>query len=502
MKETGDSTREGKLLGGYRLPLALAASVALALFLYLRGVPENPPGFFVDESSIAFNAYRISQSGADEHGQRWPLYFRAFGEYKSPVYIYLLAALFKLTGASIETARLLSAVCGLLAAALLGLLSWRMTRRPAAAIVVFVSACLTPWLFELSRLVFEVALFPTALALFLLVLHAASLKEEWSWLRAAGLGATLGLLTYSYSAGRLLAPLFALGLVLFITRGRLRGVVRAWLAYGVALVPLLVFNSKYPGALGSRFGDVSYVRPESTWAEIALRFLGNYFGNFNPLSWLVTGDPEPRHHLPGMGSLLTPTFILAATGLVVVVVRRRRDAWWRFVIYGLAVSAIPAALTLDYFHTLRLAALPVFLCVLLAPAVEWLSAQGARRGLRRGVLAALVFLTLAQGALFQWQFARDAQTRWHNFDTFYPEVFTKAMELPNRPIYLLDNHAAPGYMHAYWYATLRRADLKQFVRLGKDEQPPPGALVISTEMPCTRCRMILERGSFRLYLVD
>jgi hypothetical protein len=290
--------------------------------------------------------------------------------------------------------------------------------------------------------------------------------------------------------------------VLFITRRRLRGVVRAWLAYGVALVPLLVFNSKYPGALGSRFGDVSYVTPESTWAEIALRFAGNYVGNFSPWSWLVTGDPEPRHHLPGMGSLLAPTFILAATGLAVVLLRKRREAWWRFALYGLAVTAIPAALTLDHFHTLRLAALPVFLCVLIAPAVEWLCEEGVRRKLRRGALAVLVFLTLVQGALFQWQFSRAAETRWHNFDTFYPEIFTRALELPKRPIYLLDNHAAPGYMHAYWYATLRRVDLRQFVRLRKDEQPPKGALVISTEMPCTRCRMILERGSFRLYIAD
>jgi 4-amino-4-deoxy-L-arabinose transferase-like glycosyltransferase len=501
-RETGDSTPEGKLLRGHRLPLALAATVALALFIYLRDVPENPPGFFVDESSIAFNAHSISQSGADEHGARWPLYFRAFGEYKSPVYIYLLAALFKLTGPSITAARLLSAVCGLSAAALLGLLSWRMTRRRMPVFVVFVSAMLTPWLFELSRLVFEVALFPSVLALFLLAVHAAAAKEEWSWPRAATLGATLGLLTYTYSAGRLLAPLFALGLALFITRGRLRGVVRAWLAYGATLVPLLIFNSKYPGALGSRFTDVSYVTPESTWAGIALRFVGNYLGNFNPLSWLVAGDPEPRHHLPGMGSLLAPTFILAATGFALVLVRKRREAWWRFVLYGLAVSAVPAALTLDHFHTLRLAALVVFLCVLIAPAIEWLCEAGAGAKLRRAALAVLVLLTLAQGALFQWQFSRAAETRWHNFDTFYPEVFSKAVELQNHPIYILDNHAAPGYMHAYWYATLRRVDLKQFVRLGKGEQPPPGALVISTEMPCTRCRMILERGSFRLYIAD
>jgi 4-amino-4-deoxy-L-arabinose transferase-like glycosyltransferase len=476
------------------------AGAALLVWLYLSGVPENPPGFFVDESSIAYNAHTIARDGTDEHGERWPLFFRAFGEYKSPTYIYLLAALYKLTGPSIGAARLLSALAGLLAAFVLGVLAARLTREGRAGVAVALSALLTPWLFEISRLVFEVALMPLLLALFLLALQRASEREEWSWLRAAGLALTLALITYTYPAGRLLAPLFAAGLLLFTTRKRLRGILRAWLLYALALLPLFVFNERHAGALGARFGDVSFIRPDSTPAQIALTFVKNFLGNFSPLSWLVTGDPEPRHHLPLMGSLLAATALLAVLGFVLVLRDRRGDAWWRFNIYGLAVSAVPASLTLDHFHTLRLVALPVFLLVFVAHAVAWLLAEGAHRNARRGVLVVLLLATLLQGAIFQWQFQRAAASRWHNFDAFYIEVFDAATALPNRPIYILDNHAAPGYMHAYWYATLRGMDTKQFKRLGKDERPPPGALVISTEMPCTNCRIILQRGSFRAYI--
>src|SRR5437660_3583859 len=109
---------------------------------------RNPAGFFVDESSIAYNAYTISQSGRDEFGNSWPLYFRAFGDYKNPVYIYLLAGLFKLTGPNILTARLLSAFAGVIAALLLGLLAARVSGSREAGIVVAGSALLTPWLFE------------------------------------------------------------------------------------------------------------------------------------------------------------------------------------------------------------------------------------------------------------------------------------------------------------------------------------------------------------------
>ena len=88
----------------------LVALTTGAALLYVAGVPHNPPGFYIDESSIAYNAHTIAQSGVDEHGVAWPLYFRAFGDYKNPSYIYLLAGLFWITGPSILVARLLSAV--------------------------------------------------------------------------------------------------------------------------------------------------------------------------------------------------------------------------------------------------------------------------------------------------------------------------------------------------------------------------------------------------------
>lgn len=503
MKEQTEAHKETR--GFFRRPVALAvAVVALVAVLYFAGVPQNPPGFFVDESSIAYNAYKLSRDGADEHGEHWPLYFRAFGEYKSPVYIYLLAGLYRVTGPSIAVARALSATAGLLAALALGLLAALITRRRtdglACGAFLCLTAALTPWLFEISRLVFEVALIPLLVSLFLLLLYDARGREDWRWPRAAALALVLALVTYTYSAGRLLAPLYALGLLLFVTRTRWRGVLRVWAAYAVALVPLFLFSEHHPGALGARFADVTFIKPTETPTQIALGFIVNFFGNFNPSNWLWNGDPEPRHHVPFLGSMLVATFILGLVGLCVVLLRYGREAWWRFIIYGLAASVVPSSLTLDRFHTLRLAAVPVFFLVLVAPGLEWLSQAGRGARARRAALVALLLLTVLQGAAFRWRFHGEAPRRWHNFDTFYPEVFAAALQRPERPIYIRDAHAAPGYMHAYWYATLRGMDISQFVRLSKDEQAPAGALVISTELPCTDCEIILHRGPFRAYV--
>jgi 4-amino-4-deoxy-L-arabinose transferase-like glycosyltransferase len=505
-------------------PLLLAISIFVA-FTYFAGVPNNPPGFFIDEASIAYNAHTIALQGIDEHGQTFPLYFRAFGEYKSPVYIYVLAAVFRVTGPSILAARILSAILGLTASLLLGLLAFRISRRRIIGFIIFIGAALTPWLFEVSRLVFEVTLLPALLALFLLCLHRASKQEKWSWRIAVVLGALLGLMIYSYSAARLLAPLFALGLVFFVTRQRWRGVVLTWFIFALTLAPLAYFSVRHPGALGERFKYVTYVKPTDSRPDIVFRFLKNYARDFSPRSWLIKGDPEPRHHLPGMGSLLASVAILGALGFAVVLLRYRREAWWRFVLYGLLVSPIPASLTLDHFHTLRLIGLPVFLLVLAVPAIEFLygkrsedssedlsepPASAGRNGImetggenrsrpsfRRPLLAALIALTIVQGAIFQWQFHK-APPRVDAFDSYYPQVLDAALAQSERPIYLSDKNPA-AYMYAFWYATLRGLNLNTFQRSNVDVPPPPGAVVISHELPCTNCEMIFERGQFRVY---
>jgi 4-amino-4-deoxy-L-arabinose transferase-like glycosyltransferase len=471
----------------------------LVVVVYFGSLSHSSPGFFVDEASIAYNANAIARNGVDEYGLRFPLYFRAFGEYKNPVYIYALAAVYRFTGPSVFSARFLSAVLGLLAAILLGLLAARISQRQWVGLTVFITTLLTPWLFEISRLVFEVSIMPALLSGFLLLLYVASRSEQWSWDTAVGLGALLGLMVYSYSIGRLLAPLFALGLVFFLTRRRWRGVVLTWAVFGLMLLPLAVFSLKNPGALSERYKFVTYVKPGDSSAQIATRFVKNYVGNFSPRSWLIKGDPELRHHLPWMGSLLVGMVILAVLGFLIVLLRHRREAWWRFVIYGLAVAPIPAALTLDHFHTLRLIALPIFLLILTVPAMEFLSAKtGSRAGLRRAVLMVLVLVMFVQGGIFQRQFYT-APAREDAFDSYYPEVLNAALAQPQRPIYLLDKTPA-AYMYAFWYATLRDLDLHNFQRLDKDVPPPTGAVVISHELPCTNCDVIIQRGQFQAYV--
>src|SRR3989338_9770825 len=66
-------------------------------------IAEIPSSVYWDEASIGYNAYSIAQTGKDEWGDFLPIHFRAFGEFKLPVYIYAtvpFVAVFGLTAFS------------------------------------------------------------------------------------------------------------------------------------------------------------------------------------------------------------------------------------------------------------------------------------------------------------------------------------------------------------------------------------------------------------------
>jgi hypothetical protein len=511
--------------------LFLAITTVLLFHFYTSGIANNPPGFYVDESSIAYNAYLIARTGSSESGIGWPLYFQFytgdFTQYGNPIYVYLLAILYLLFPPSIFLARMLSATLVFMATFLLGFLATRISRQRLIGIIVALTAMLTPWLFEISRLAFEVSFYPLALALFLFFLNRAHNRATWTLLDNVLLAVTLGLLTYSYTSGRLLAPLLALGLLRFsLNKQRLIGVVKTWAAYGITLIPLLVFNLRHPGALTRRFHEVTYVNAQSTWSETIFEFAKRYAEDLSIVRLLLIGDNNPRHHIPNaLGSILVPTFVLAVMGATVVFARHWRDPWWSYILYGLAVSIVPGALTTVQFHTLRLVSYPVFLIVLTIPALLWLNepdmkpankrakthrgknrqtqgvlfVKGLSSQSRRSILVILLVLTVGQAMYFQRQFREERLMRGYVFDTAYKEVYDAAMAQPTRPIYLIDGYWGPAYIHAFWYATLQGKGTSEFVHLDNGKRPPPGSLVISSEDKCTSCQVIFARRIYMLY---
>src|SRR4029077_21021001 len=96
---------------------------------------------------------------------------------------------YRITGPSILAARLLSAFLLYASALLMGLLAARLSGRSDIGLFILITALLTPWFFELSRVVLEVAVYPLILLLFLLNLRRLARATVWSWLNAGTIAA-------------------------------------------------------------------------------------------------------------------------------------------------------------------------------------------------------------------------------------------------------------------------------------------------------------------------
>jgi len=520
------ATRGMRLLRRSGLVLTLIGIILLYLF-YTNRVSTNPPGFYIDESAIAYNAYCIAHTGAGEFGDRLPLFFPVYTsgwmQYANPTQIYLLAIPFTVLKPSISVARIYSASWVFAACLLLGLLAQKVSGQRRIGIIVGLIAILTPWLFEVSRLVMETYFYPMALVLFLLALFRAQKKESWSWPTIVMLALTLMLLTYTYTIGRLLGPLFGAGLVLFVTsQDRLMSVIKTWVVFAFTLIPLLIFRSKHPAALTQRLYQISYIKADSPWKEIAPTFIRRYLSDFSLVNLFIDGDGNPRHHVQGsLGSFLIAAFILALMGLVVVIVRHWREPWWRFVIFGAAVSIVPGAMTADQFHSLRIVTYPVFLLVLIIPGLAFLlerppaindsgppstdlqtvksaSPPILSQGARETILALLLAAIGLQAIYFQSVYRREGPQRGWVFDAAYKDVFDAAVARPDRPIYLSDG-TEPAYEHANWYATVAGLKHSDFIHLDEGARAPLGSLVIASEPDCVNCQLIKKSGDYILY---
>ncbi|HEU5010884.1 MAG TPA: hypothetical protein VFT33_09320 [Gaiellaceae bacterium] len=474
--------------------VGLGAVLAVAAFqLWIS--PNNPPGFFRDEAAIAYNAQTIATEGRDEYGARFPLYFSSFQDYKSPLFVYGLAGVFLVTGANREVARGFAAVCLLAAVLLLGLLAYRRTDHASVAVATIVLAGTTPWLFELGRVAFEVAMEPLFVVLALLAVDRASRLDRWTPVTAIFVALALGAITYVYAGGRLLAPLLALALAAVLTRERWRWLVTCWAAFALTQLPLLVYSRIHPGALSRRYDATTFVTDDMSRWEIAWRGAANYLQDLQLWHYVVSGDVKPYAHTPGTSALLAASVVLSIAGVVLIVLRHRADPFWRYVLVALLVSPIPAATTADRFHALRLAPLAVMLLVVAIPALGALRDVLPRSRPAHVVVAGLALVAAIQFGIFVDSYRTDGPLRTGRFEAGIPGLLGQAWA--NGGTVYVDYDDLEPQTLARWYALAEGIDQSRVVRLPDGGIPPVGSIAFGRTQECDYvCERIAESGDY------
>jgi 4-amino-4-deoxy-L-arabinose transferase-like glycosyltransferase len=384
----------------FRHAMLLAAILAAGVALRWVAPRQIPPGVWDDavyEAQVALrNPGAVPWFGGapfDEGGGH-PLV--------SHLYVKFCELIFRVFGRGDVGLLALSAVGGSLT---LPAVYWlgRETggRRVALVATALVAFAMTPLVF--SRWAYIAAL------LLPLVLGgaAATLRAIRTgrvvWAILAGL--LLGLSLHTYVAAWPIAAAFVVFALTTPQRfGRRRLVLAAGAAALVSFLPFAVAFLEYPGRLGGRARDVSFLMPSRNAAlpagsdpfAILLRLLHSVVQYTGALLW--TGDPTPRNGLPGRPAF---TVLVGFAALVGVALSWRRvragDPGHRLLLLLAVASLIAAVLSdpADAPNRLRIYPLIGISTLLAAESlVRWVPASARALPARPGLLWALGFSLL------------------------------------------------------------------------------------------------------------
>jgi hypothetical protein len=463
------------------ISIALAAMLGVALYMLVVG-PPPAPGFIRDEASVSYNAYTLSQNLRDQNGGAVPLYIKSFGDYKSPLFVYALAGVFRVTGPSRSAAIATAGTVVAAAVLLLGLLAWRRTRSLFVTTATVILAGLTPWLFELGRFAVDTAIEPLAIVALLLALNWSYTSRRGVVVRALPVAVALAALAYSYAAGRLLSPLWAAALLVFAGRGRWRWLLATWGIYVLAMLPLVVYSFVHTDALSARYQATTFIQDGmSTWT-IAGDFVSHYVHDVNLWHWIVSGDLTPYIHVAGAAQLFASTVVLALIGVFDVVRHRWHDRFWRFVVAALLLAPMPAALTEDRYYSLRLLPIPLLLGVLAIPGLDVLRRAAQKDWPGRFVLAALTLLVAVQFGEFLTNYNTNNGGRATLFEHDVPPLLTQAFA-GGRTVYV-DHDDVYAQTHALWYAATHDIATSRMSILPDGGMPPIGSIAFGRLQTC------------------
>lgn len=317
--------------------------VALALRLYR--LTDAPAGWNQDEAANAWNAWCLLKTGVDQHGQPWPIfYFRALGENRNTLYLYLVIPcewLFGLTTFSVRFPNVLGGV------ALVGILYFVGSRLFGRIVGLCAAGLLAaqPWNIYMSRWGNE-----GGMAGLLAVVPLAGLL--WANLppgqpnplarRRAGVALVAGMVTgiscYGYYIARIFIPLFLALLVACYWRDWLRVLAnhRARLSalafvagFLVLFGPLAFMHLRYPEEMNVRARQVLATGLSGSYADVASHLLGQYLHHFEPRFLFDFGDDYEEIWPSGRGVLLWISAPLMVLGMLWIVVdpQIRRGGW-------------------------------------------------------------------------------------------------------------------------------------------------------------------------------
>lgn len=360
--------------------LFLAVIIAFIVRLYMFG--EAPKGLYLDEAAQGYSAYSILKTGKDEFGKSFPVIFRSFNDFKTPIYIYLIVPFIPIFELTKFTVRFPSLLFSLLTLPFLYLLVKSISPKKIGewlGVLSILFLAISPWHILFARTNFEVNVsvfflvaglffFYKAIGFKLGKLHKA---RPWLIVLSAFL---LAIAIPAYHSQRIVTPLIIIVLIIRFRKRLLDAkfaiplFTAIVLGLLITLPTLMVANT--PGFLSRATTLNIFAKPvpagfiESTESFISpiinnryllstKDFSALYLSYFSPKNMFVLGDSGPRSSFPYLATFFLWQFPFMFYGLYILLTRKELGELRLLLIIYLLISPIPAALTGDPYTTIR-----------------------------------------------------------------------------------------------------------------------------------------------------
>jgi 4-amino-4-deoxy-L-arabinose transferase-like glycosyltransferase len=347
-------------LGKLKEIVLLTVVIVLSILLRFYKLGEIPNGLYVDEAVSAYNAYSVSETGKDEYGKTFPVAFRFFGSYSPPLFTYLTVIPVKIIGLNIFSARLISAISGVIGVILIYF--FFSGRKGLIAAGIF---AVSPWAIFYSRVGYEINLGFILLSLGILFLWLGINKPKflfWAYI-------ILSLSTYGAHFERYLAPLIVLASIIVFRRFSLWGAVVALI---IQILNIYLFFTPAFFAKGGLFYQDLIVTQAKKISVVPMflayplsfirEFASRYLGYFSPRNLFLLEDYDLQRSAPGL-SVFYFWMVLPYLAGLYQLIKERKKIFNRFLIFLLIIIPIPLALVKDPFSSQR--GLPMLLPMVL-----------------------------------------------------------------------------------------------------------------------------------------
>ena len=413
----------------------------------LYRISDIPPSVYWDEASIGYNAYSVGIDGKDEWGSFLPLHFRAFGEFKLPIYIYSVVPFVKMFGLNSVAVRLPSVMYSFGLVLVTYFLVRKITKNELVSVFSAFYIVVTPWLFIFSRSGYEAT---AGLMFYLLgVYFLVKSTENIKWYIAGVVGFIISI--YSYNSFRILSPisLFVLSACVFyvhkkILKKALPVMALMLILFAISTIPIVRLYLYDAG--GIRLQAVGLT---GTGVQKVVQVGYNYLLNFSPSYLFSSGDTNLRSQMPGFGQLYWLSLPLILLGTFSIF-RNKKIAYY-LLLAGLIMSPLPAVLTKENPHALRSITSIFFYAIISGLGLQLLTEKYSKGKTAITVGVAILFLLFFSVYLVKF-FTNYSVLSSKDWQYGYKEIYThyKSDFLKNREVYISDEYAQP-YIFTLFY---------------------------------------------------